>query len=289
MGINNERWVYHYGDHSKLENLTEFVLLGYDHFTKASPLSDHVHENDYEFVYIEQGAVTWEVNDETYHTRAQQLFRTWPGERHRARFNFIEPCTIWWMIIKDPIYYSEWFSLKGEELKQFNQILQQQPRIISTNKTIEETFRRLRTIIEQPESMLLEYQVRHHVLDVLLHLMRSFQTSIYSTDIRDFTVALTERIKSDPTLRLSTEKLAAEFGLSESHFYRVFRETNGISPASYMERVRMDCACHFLQKSSSSITNIALDLGFKTSQHFATVFKKYIGMPPREWRRQDHT
>lgn len=289
MSMNSERWIYQYGDHSKLKELTELVLLGYDHFSKAAPLSYHVHEHDYELVYIEQGAVNWEVGGETYHTRAQQLFRTWPGERHRASFNYIGPCTIWWIIIKDPLRFSNWFSLQGEELEQFNQILQQQPRIISSNRAIATSFRNLRRIIEETETTLLEYQVRHYVLDILLHLMRSSLTSTHSPDIHDFTVDLTRRMEADPALRLSTEQLASEFGLSESHFYRVFRETNGISPASYMERVRMDCACRILLESSTSITNIALDLGFKTSQHFATVFKKYIGMTPRAWRRLDNS
>lgn len=284
MSINNERWVYQHGNHSKLVQLAEFVMLGYDRFTKATPLSDHIHEQDYEMVYIEQGAVNWEVNGESYHTRAQQLFRTWPGERHRASFNYIEPCTIWWIIIKDPIRCSDWFSLKGEEREQFNRILQQQPRIISVDRAIAASFRHLRRIIESTEITLLEYQVRHYILDILLQLVRSSLTSNHSPDIHDFTISLASRIEANPALRLSTEQLAATFGLSESHFYRVFRETNGISPASYMERVRMDCACRILLESSTSITDIALDLGFKTSQHFATVFKKYIGMTPKAWR-----
>ncbi|MGE7826636.1 helix-turn-helix transcriptional regulator [Paenibacillus sp. NPDC093718] len=72
----------------------------------------------------------------------------------------------------------------------------------------------------------------------------------------------------------STSQLAAELCLSESYFSRVFRDTAGQSPASYMERARMDLACRLLVQSPASITDIAHDLGYKTSQHFATVFKE---------------
>ena len=70
---NNVRWVYRYGDHPKLMHMTEFELLGYDHFKTAVPLQSHIHEDAYEFVYIEQGKVSWEVDGVTHHTHAQQL------------------------------------------------------------------------------------------------------------------------------------------------------------------------------------------------------------------------
>ncbi|MCJ8013583.1 AraC family transcriptional regulator [Paenibacillus sp. KQZ6P-2] len=286
--IHDERWVYECGDHSELKQLSEIVLLGYDHYNKAEQLSNHIHENAYEFVYIEQGAVSWDVNGETYHMHAQQIFHTRPGELHRASFDYIGPCKMWWMIIRDPQHAGSWFSLGKEDREQFSQVLRHLPRIISTNKVVAESFRSLRKLIEQPGAMLLEYQVRHHVLEVFLHLMHSSSASLQSPDIHDFSIELAKRIEMNPALRLSTRQLAAELGLSESHFYRVFRETNGQSPALYMERVRMGCACRLLLQSSLSITNIAHDLGFKTSQHFATVFKKYIGMTPREWRSQEN-
>lgn len=285
--LKSERWVCQVGTQPKLQHIKELELLGYDRFMKAAPLTSHVHEHAYEFVYIEQGAVNWEVDGVTYHSHAQQMFHTKPGERHRASFNYIGPCTIWWMIIQDPEQDKEWFSLDEEERQQFIQLLKQQPRILSTNRAIVEPFRRLRRLIEQPETVLLTYQVRHYVLDVFLQLMQSSQLSHRSQDIHQFSVRLMERIEANPALRLSTEQMASEVGLSESHFYRVFRETNGQSPASYMDRVRMDYACRLLQQSSVSITNVAMDFGFKTSQHFATVFKKYIGLTPRAWRNQD--
>lgn len=55
----------------------------------------------------------------------------------------------------------------------------------------------------------------------------------------------------------------------------------------YMERVRIDCASQMLKESKMSITDIAMELGFKTSQHFATVFKKMIGVTPKAWRKQN--
>lgn len=278
------RWVYSLGNDPKLEVITELILLGYDRFNKAELLESHIHENGYELVYIEHGAVNWEVDGTTYHTHAQQIFHTRPGERHRASFNFIGPSTIWWIIIRDPATHPGWFSLDEQERTEFKHILTNLPRISTIGSRISEPFCCLRQLIEDQETMLLEYRIRHYVLEILLRLMQSTPKLQRSSDIYEFAMNLTARIEEDPALRLSNEQLAVEAGLSESHFYRVFRESIGQSPAAYIERVRMDCACRMLDQSSTSITDIALDLGFKTSQHFATVFKKYIGMSPRAWR-----
>lgn len=284
--LQNERWVYQCGSHANLKHLTEFVLLGYDHFSKAAPLSIHYHENAYEFVYIEQGAVSWEVHGDRYPMHAQQMFHTRPGERHRASFDYIGPCKMWWMIIQDPQYAAGWFSLEEAERKQFSDVLRHLPRIVSMDRSVAESFRKLRKLIEQP-GMLLEFQIRHHVLEVLLHLMHSSTPALQSPDIYDYSLKLARRIETEPALRFSTSQLAAELSLSESYFYRMFRDTTGQSPASYMERMRMDLACRLLVQSPTSITDIAHDLGYKTSQHFATVFKKYIGVTPKAWRRQE--
>lgn len=193
---------------------------------------------------------------------------------------------MWWIIIQDPRQSANWFSLKDDEREQFDHVLRHLPRIISTNKAIAEYFRTLRRLIEYPKDMLLEYQIRHQVLGLLLHLMDSTNSSIQSLDIYEYSLKLYERIEKEPTIRYSTSQLAAELNLSESYFYRLFRETIGQSPASYMERVRIGCASRLLLDSTLSITDITHELGYKTSQHFATVFKKHTGMTPRAWRRK---
>ncbi|WP_376768318.1 helix-turn-helix domain-containing protein [Litoribacterium kuwaitense] len=58
----------------------------------------------------------------------------------------------------------------------------------------------------------------------------------------------------------------------------------GQSPTAFVDRLKIDDACRQLSSNQISITQLAYDLGFKTSQHFATVFKKYTGHTPSHWR-----
>lgn len=284
----NERWVYIIDEeHGPAARVKDLVLLGYDHFSKAELLTEHVHEDAYEFVYVDQGAVDWEVGGEFHHTSAQHIIHTRPGERHRASFDYIGPSTIWWIIVRDPAQHKEWFGLHEEERHTFVKWMQNCPRIQWVSNDVVVYFERLKQLIMQQNTELLEFQLRHYVMEILLHMLHHPQLVVQSQNMHAYTQQLKERIQQNPSARYAIGQLAEEMGLSESHFYRVFRETNGQSPTAYMERVRMDYACQVLKESKMSITDIAMELGFKTSQHFATVFKKLIGVTPRVWRKQD--
>lgn len=79
------RWTYEFPEVPTLSSVPELMMLGYDRFHEASPLNDHRHERSYEFVVVESGKVTWEVDGSLYPFHTGQCFHTRPGEWHRAR------------------------------------------------------------------------------------------------------------------------------------------------------------------------------------------------------------
>ncbi|BBH18885.1 hypothetical protein Back11_02300 [Paenibacillus baekrokdamisoli] len=277
------RWVYEYPAVDKLSSVPELILLGYDRFHEASPLNDHQHERSYEFVFVESGKVTWEVDGHLYASHTGQFFHTRPGEWHRARLSFIEPCSIWWMIIADPAENPGWLSLQDEDRIEIHKQLQQLPRVVFVNSRVREPFAKLRSIIDNNES-LASCRVRHYVLDILLQMMNPSSIRQIPMDLKVAMNQLTALIEAAPETRWSNRELAAEVGVSESHFYRLFHDIHGQSPANYIDRLRMDRACQLLRQEGANVTTVAMDLGYKTSQHFATVFKKYIGLSPSQWR-----
>ena len=96
-----------------------------------------------------------------------------------------------------------------------------------------------------------------------------------------------ERVLAWSEARLDRVVSVAEWArvarLSESRFKAWFREEMGIAPAAYRQRRRIEAAQRLLQESPSNITAIAHELGFSSSQHFATVFKRHTGRSPSEW------
>ncbi len=149
---------------------------------------------------------------------------------------------------------------------------------------VREPFTKLRDIIEHYEP-LASCRVRHYVLEIILQMLSPSSNRQISYDLQKAMITLTETIQATPEKRWTNKDLADQVGVSESHFYRLFHLMHGQSPANYMDRVRIELACQILIQKEISVTTVAMDLGYKTSQHFATVFKKYMGLSPSQWRR----
>src|SRR5690606_37616406 len=86
---------------------------------------------------------------------------------------------------------------------------------------------------------------------------------------------------------LSIELLANLINMSDSHFKSWFKKEFGMPPLDYILRVRIEEAKKLLEQSSGeSVTAIAFKLNFSSSQYFATVFKKYTGINPANYKQQ---
>jgi AraC-like DNA-binding protein len=59
----------------------------------------------------------------------------------------------------------------------------------------------------------------------------------------------------------------------------------GFSPLNYLINIRISEAIKLLKTPNISLTDIALDTGFYSSQHFSTTFKKLTGYTPSEFRK----
>ncbi len=69
------------------------------------------------------------------------------------------------------------------------------------------------------------------------------------------------------------------------HLYRCFHARYGKSPKHYQEEQRLAEAGQLLVDTDEAITTIGLELGFASSQHFATRFRHYFGQSPSRYRR----
>lgn len=68
--------------------------------------------------------------------------------------------------------------------------------------------------------------------------------------------------------------------------FEVFKETTGLTPNDYLLRQRIERAKERLTQTSQPITEIALGVGFSSSQYFANVFRRYTGMTPLAHRKR---
>jgi AraC-like DNA-binding protein len=84
---------------------------------------------------------------------------------------------------------------------------------------------------------------------------------------------------------LPVSRLAKLARLSRYHFSRSFRHSFGLSPHRYQLHRRAERAKTLLANPALSITDIALDLGFREASTFSTTFRKLVGRTPTDYRR----
>jgi len=84
--------------------------------------------------------------------------------------------------------------------------------------------------------------------------------------------------------KVSLQHLAAVAGLSRMHFAAQFRAAVGMRPHDYLLKRRIERAQELLQRADVSLVDIALTVGFQTQAHFTTVFKRFAGDTPYQWR-----
>jgi AraC family transcriptional regulator len=81
--------------------------------------------------------------------------------------------------------------------------------------------------------------------------------------------------------------LASLVGLSEGHLHRAFRLTTGLTPLQFINEKRVKRAMALLSGTAVPISNVALEVGFTSSSHFARVFRTVTGIGPSQYRK-DH-
>jgi transcriptional regulator GlxA family with amidase domain len=79
---------------------------------------------------------------------------------------------------------------------------------------------------------------------------------------------------------LSVSVLAARVGMSVRNFARAFKRELGVTPAGYVERVRVEAARRKLQLGAASIAQVADEVGFGCADTLRRAFLRQTGGPP---------
>lgn len=83
---------------------------------------------------------------------------------------------------------------------------------------------------------------------------------------------------------LPLELLASKVNLSLYHFIRCFKQEMGVTPHAYIRDFRINQAKSLLLRNDVAISSIASFVGYEDASHFSNIFRRSVGMLPREYR-----
>jgi len=82
------------------------------------------------------------------------------------------------------------------------------------------------------------------------------------------------------------DALLASLPYSRRHLERLYGAARGHSIKQHLLHLRIEEAKRLLAHGRSSVTTVAFELGFASSQHFATVFRRMVGCTPSSFMAQ---
>lgn len=85
---------------------------------------------------------------------------------------------------------------------------------------------------------------------------------------------------------LQTEELAARCGLSKYHFIHLFRMCMGMTPYSYLIRIRMERAETLLQTGDMTVQEVAFVCGYNDPLYFSRAFSRHFGVSPTDYKQR---
>jgi AraC family transcriptional regulator len=125
----------------------------------------------------------------------------------------------------------------------------------------------------------------HHLIYRYSSLSRAPPRSVGGLSSRRLRLVL-EYIEDTLGQPVKLRELAALAGISARHFERAFRQSTGSSPHAYVMERRLQLARDLLiDQPELPIEQISFRLGFSSSSHFSTAFRRRTGFTPTDFRK----
>jgi AraC-like DNA-binding protein/mannose-6-phosphate isomerase-like protein (cupin superfamily) len=84
--------------------------------------------------------------------------------------------------------------------------------------------------------------------------------------------------------QVTIEDMAKHVGKSSSFFFKKFKKDTGYSPIAYFNFLKIQLACQFIHAHTLTISEIGTKIGIDDPYYFSRLFKKLMGVSPRQYR-----
>lgn len=84
--------------------------------------------------------------------------------------------------------------------------------------------------------------------------------------------------------RITLKTIAEMLYISENYLCRLFREKTGYRFCEYVNLLRVERAKKLIKEGNKTLEYISYLCGFSSQSHFSVTFKKYVKMPPGQYK-----
>jgi AraC-like DNA-binding protein len=269
----------------------EIRTFGFASFQQAVPTTDSwsSHRGP-ELVFMLEGEACWELEDELLVPVSGGQFVLFPAEKaHRIVNGLYPPSQSFWMVMAGPGHATPAL-LTADGLRDFQNYLGKRGLTHDIEPNCQTAIRELAELIDDPRiytgSALLIAEIRAKLHVVLIEAWKAQDKRLGERHNSEVVEEFLQLLHGDPYAELNIGDVAGELGYSRGYLHDRFRKEVGMSPSDYAQRLRIKRCCQRLTATEESVTDIAIEFGFGSSQYFSRVFRKYVGTTPSEYRSQ---
>lgn len=237
--------------------------------------------NQFIFIYCIEGTGWFRIGEQMSTVTGNQYFILPAGIPHAYGSDENNPWTIYWIHFKGKL--ASYFA--GQAARPIEIKPSVQSRISNRNNLFEEIFRTLEMGYSH-ENLQYACSAFQYYLGTLRYLQQYREAASNDSNTSDIVTSAIHFMKENLEKRLTLSDLAVHTGYSPSHFSALFSKRTGYAPLTYFNQLKIQQACHLLDFTDMKVNQICFKIGIEDTYYFSRLFRKVMGMSPREYKKQ---
>ncbi len=285
------------GDATDTQILNEFCFIndfGFEEYKdiRQKPLSLHYNKG-IEICFVTKGRYNWVVGEKSYLLFPGDGFITCPWEKHGSPRKVVDLGEIYWIVIRPELFLKNgkfklggWSKLDRPSNNLIGKVLaENRKHSLLKAQFLKPLFAELQNELTHKDFGYYQ-RVCNLVEELLIKTVRLLQNrENRMIKNQQWFLNFENRLKKDISKKWTLEEMSRESGIGITTFTQLVKEHSGYTPANFLIFLRLEKAKELLTQTTKKLTEIALECGFYSSQHFSSTFSKWIGITPNGYRK----
>lgn len=254
-------------------------------YSTGSVRNDFHHHNEYELIFVDDGAVTVQVGGKTYTVGRNTLILLANLEQH----SFI-PCgdtyhrycvTLHVPLTDSLIHDPGLLNLLKNHTESFVHCFD----ATTIRDTVVDIFSRL--LRYEPDALYANELAACCITELLIHAARLRPSLQEQLTCRSRILAVQKHLDQHFAEPLRIAQICSQYYISPHYLSHQFKELTGYSPKQYLTLLRLKHAAIAIHDTTDPINEIALACGFSDINNFCKQFKREYGCTPSAFRGKE--